>query len=177
MLVLGCWAGGRILADSDHGLANAKRACCAALRCTRWCRCSSAYQALRENALPGSSGSQATFARCAALCLRAPGMDSAWIRHGFDASCDFFFATFTRFAHFDFGFEHARACKRASPPPGWRVAPHNCWHSPHACILAASVYLLGWRGEAELERQAWIMFRLERRLAVITPLPCLISAA
>ena len=25
---------------------------------------------------PGSCGSQATFARCAALCLRAPGMDS-----------------------------------------------------------------------------------------------------
>ena len=26
------------------------------------------------------------------------GMDSAWTRHGFDASCDLFFATFTRFA-------------------------------------------------------------------------------
>ena len=38
------------------------------------------------------------------------------------------------------------------------------WQLSHAVLtpayLPASVYLLGWRGKAKLERQAWIMFRL-----------------
>ena len=145
-LVLGCWAGGRILADSDH-------ACECETSMLRGAQVHALVQVLKRlSSAPGecplgSCGSQATFARCAALCLRAPGMDS----NGFGMDSNGFGMDSN-----GFGMDSAwirrllrpsrcvqalsssmmrGACKRASPPPGWRA---DACAAACVCVCAAT---------------------------------------